>query len=189
MSAMSEAELLHSLRQGEGAALEALYDRYAALVYSLALQITREPSLAQEVVQDVFTKVWVAPELYHSERGRFSSWLLTITRNLSIDALRKRARKNRFSVMPPQMLYEALYELPDYTGSLEQRELAVVIQKCLNTLKPEQQSILQLTYWEGHALSEVAEMLNLPLGTVKSRLHSALKTLRIQMRAWKEERQ
>ncbi|MFC4768669.1 RNA polymerase sigma factor [Effusibacillus consociatus] len=189
MSIKSEGELLHSLKLGDGNALEELYDRYASLVYSLSLQITKDPPLAQEVVQDVFTKIWVAPELYDARRGRFSSWLLTITRNLAIDALRKRSRKTRFSVLPPLMLYETLHDTVDYASGLERQELADTVRLGLDTLKPEQQTILKMTYWEGHSLSEVADILNLPIGTVKSRLHAALKTLRTLMQSWKEERQ
>jgi RNA polymerase sigma-70 factor (ECF subfamily) len=188
MTTLSDAELLISVKEGDGSALEKLYDRYAALVHSLALQITREPALAQEIVQDVFTKIWVSPNLYDPERGRFSSWLLTVTRNIAIDALRKRERKDRLSILPPLMIYETMHESPDFSEGMEQRELAAVVQKGMQILKPEQQTILQLTYWEGFSLSEVARKLGLPPGTVKSRLHSALKHLRDYLETWKEGR-
>ncbi|WP_018130294.1 RNA polymerase sigma factor [Effusibacillus pohliae] len=188
MSTITDAELLQRLQQKDGTALEELYERYASLTYSLALQITKEPALAQEVVQDTFTKIWVAPELYSVERGRFSSWLLTVTRNLAIDALRQRARKNRFSVVPPLQQDDALHASHDVSGAVAQKELAAAVRASLHRLKPEQLAILQLAYWEGYALSEVAERLRLPLGTVKSRLHAALKTLRKHLQEWEEER-
>lgn len=186
MATLSDAELLISVNEGDGHALEELYDRYAALTYSMALQITRETALAQEIVQDVFTKIWVSPSLYDSKRGRFSSWLLTVTRNIAIDALRKRQRKDRYSILPALMIYDSIHELPDFSEGLEQQELASVVHKGMQILKTEQQTILQLAYWEGYSLSEVALKLGLPPGTVKSRLHSALKQLREYLQAWKE---
>lgn len=188
MSVMSEEEILHRLQQGDGNALEALYNRYASLVYTLALQITKETPLAQEVVQDVFTKVWVSPNLYDPARGRFSSWLLTITRNIAIDALRKRARKSRFSIVPPLELQQVFHHTPVFAEGLVRKETASAVRSALDSLLPEHQVILKLSYWEGHSLSEVAGILNLPLGTVKSRLHAALKILRKQMLAWEEDR-
>lgn len=189
MAIPSDTELLHNIRQGDGDAFEAVYDRYGPLIYSLALQITNDQALAEEIVQDTFTKVWVSPELYNPERGRFSSWLLTMTRNIAIDALRKRMRKNRFSLLPPLMMQDADPVSSDALDEIERKELALVLRQGIHKLKPEQQELLQLTYWGGHSLSEVAQLQNVPLGTVKSRLHSALKALKRHLQhSWKGDR-
>lgn len=188
MTIPSDTELLQQIQLGDGDAFEAVYDRYGPLVYSLALQITKEQALAEEIVQDTFTKVWVSPGLYNPDRGRFSSWLLTMTRNIAIDALRKRSRKNRFSIVPPLMLNDLATASSNTHEEIEQKELAYVLRQGIGKLKPEQQELLQLTYWGGHTLSEVADMQNLPLGTVKSRLHSTLKALKRHLHPiWKGE--
>lgn len=192
MTTRSDLELLDSIRTGDGKALGELYERYVSNAYSLALKITRDKSLAQEVIQDVFTKVWVSPQLYQPERGRFSSWLLTITRNTAIDALRKQSRNSRFSVVPPLILHELTHETPNLLSRLEHEEIASTLNNSMSELKSEQLELLQLTYWQGYTLSEVATMKNLPIGTVKSRLHSTLKMLRGQLQSvfqfGKEER-
>lgn len=183
----TDHDLLHQIRAGDRIALEVLYDTYSALVYSIAHQITTDIHLAQEITQDVFTKVWSHPEIYEPERGRFSSWLLTMTRNMAIDEIRKRARKSRFSLLPPLALQEISGAAYDTLSHLEHEEMAEVLKMHMSQLKKEHQDLLQLAYFKGQTLSEVATQQNLPIGTVKSRLHQALKTLKKHMAEWKEE--
>lgn len=189
MAIPSDAELLQNIQQGDRDAFEAVYDRYGPLIYSLALQITRDQALSEEIVQDTFTKIWISSHLYNPERGRLSSWLLTMARNIAIDVLRKRVRNNRLSLLPPLMLHDLASVAPDSLAEIEHRELARALKQEIGKLNPEQQELLRLTYWGGYTLAEVAHMQNVPLGTVKSRLHSALKALKRHLHpAWKEDR-
>ncbi|UOF89516.1 sigma-70 family RNA polymerase sigma factor [Fodinisporobacter ferrooxydans] len=181
MTNLSDLELLNAMERGDGTALEELYERYVSITYSFALRITEDPSLSQEIVQDIFMKIWTSPRLYHPERGKFSSWLLALTRNASIDGLRKKARQNRFALTPSIDLHALPDENQNFLGNLEQEELREAIQTSLRTLKQEQIELLQLIYWQGNTLSEIAQQKDLPLGTVKSRLHTILKTLKSKL--------
>lgn len=187
MTNKTDQELLHFIQLGNSNAYEVLYERYVSLVFSLTLQIVSDQALAQEIVQDAFVKVWTHPESYQPNRGRFSSWLLTLTRNTAIDALRKKNRQQRFSLTPPLILNDMVSENLNLSSQLEQNEFSQAIQNSLSHLNPEQYELLDLTYWKGYTLSEVAELKQLPLGTIKSRLHASLKILRRTLQLGKED--
>src|SRR6266508_6022869 len=91
-ASMANTELLRSVASGKSEALEALYDRYVGACYGLALRIVADPYVAEDVVQDIFLKLWATPLSYAPERGDFSSWLLALVRNRSIDHLRQQKR-------------------------------------------------------------------------------------------------
>ena len=181
---LSETDLLRLVVQQDQEALMLLYERYGALVYSLCLRVLRQPGLAEEVTQDVFQKLWRQPGRWDPSLGQFSSWLLTISRNAAIDRLRREGRQS-----PPT--WDAGDDgAPEGSGGahLYAAQQAnwldgQLLRKLLLRLPPEQRQLIELAFFEGYTHSELADLLHLPLGTVKTRLRMGMQKLR-QM--WEE---
>jgi RNA polymerase sigma-70 factor (ECF subfamily) len=174
MTSPSDVELIARLAQRDQAALTALYERYANLVYSLALRVVQDGRLAEEVTQDVFMEVWNRPERWDVQKGRFSSWLLTVTRYTAIDRLR--GERGRTEEMPYE---DTLSHHPD-DDPLSAWAEAESLRPLLARLPPEQRYIIDLAFFQGLTHSQIAEKTGLPLGTVKTRLRTALTRLREQ---------
>lgn len=169
-----DAVLLQRVANGDEAALLLLHKRYVNLVYSMALHILRDPSLAEEVTQDVFLKLWQKSERYDSRRGRFATWLLSVTRFAAIDRLRYEGRRFAPSSEPPgseEMNSGDWRQQADWEQGQQLRML-------LWELPPDQRELIELAYFGGMTHRDLAEYLHLPLGTVKSRLRLGLQRLR-----------
>jgi RNA polymerase sigma-70 factor (ECF subfamily) len=187
MTNRTEGELLRSVRDKNRDALEQLYDRHARLVYSFAMRISSDESLAREIVQLVFARLWTTKAEYDSSRGDFASWLLTITRNIAIDVLR-RERRHR-SMVAIEGLHEQLEDAGSDSpeGNVIRSDQQSAINSAAKRLSRPQQQLINLMYWKGYTLHEIAEMGGEPVGTVKNRLHQALKTLRRHLQGLREE--
>ncbi len=174
--AQQDRELVAQIRRRDQQALMALYRRYGALVYSLALRVVRIPVAAEEVTQDVFLKVWQQPERWDPAGGQFSSWLLTITRNAAIDRLRKEQRHAAVQVEASDELWATAgsNSVTDDPRWYDGQELA----RLVGRLPPEQRQLIELAFFAGMTHSELAERLGLPLGTIKTRLRTGLLRLR-----------
>jgi RNA polymerase sigma-70 factor (ECF subfamily) len=184
--AATETELLRKIAQRDQGALMALYHQYGGLVYSLCLRVLRQPASAEEVTQDVFLKLWRQPERWNPSLGQFSSWLLTIARNAAIDRLRREDRQ-----APVQWQTEFTGEFdaaldaahaPAQTASFAAEHAnwldGQVLRRLLQGLPVEQRELIELAFFEGYTHSELAELLQLPLGTVKTRLRMGMQKLR-----------
>jgi RNA polymerase sigma-70 factor, ECF subfamily len=179
MQNLSEAELMLLIKAKHRPALEELYDRYIKLVYSYVIKSTKDQDKARVIVQSVFTRVWTSESGYNPEKGLFVNWLLTITRNITIDHHRKE-KKDHTLVSIDQ---EQLEQIPGNQSSnpaevLSRKLVREQIQKAYQYLSKNQIELIQWIYWEGYTLSEIAEMKKEPIGTIKSRLHQTLKVLR-----------
>jgi RNA polymerase sigma-70 factor (ECF subfamily) len=170
--------LLQRTAAGDSDALLALHKRYANLVYSMAWRVLQDVGMAEEVTQDVFMKLWRREQRYDPNRGRFSAWLLSVTRFAAIDRLRQEGRR------PSAVdLYD---ESADHQTALESLlatdheswERGQHLRLLLIQLPPEQRQVVELAYFGGLTHSELAEQLGLPLGTVKGRLRLGLERLR-----------
>jgi RNA polymerase sigma-70 factor (ECF subfamily) len=172
--ARTDEELVASLKKGRGeASLRALYGQHADALYGFALARLGDTGLAEELVQDVFTRIWRHADDFNPARGSFRTWMYGIARNAVIDVERRRA------VRPP--LADAS-EGEDPSG--EPIELAILrwqIRSSLDRLSPEHREIIRLVRLQGLTLVEAAERTRLPLGTVKSRLSYALRALRLAL--------
>lgn len=184
-SDVDDAVLLQRIAQGDKEAFMELYHRYVNLVYSMALRVVRDEQTAEEVTQDVFMKIWQKGTLYDARRGRFSSWLLSVTRFTAIDRLRYEKRRPAANevvqeALPPQ----GLRRLSAKHALWEQgQQLRMLIEQ----LPPEQREVVELAYFGGLTHRELAAHLNLPLGTVKSRLRLGLNKLRTMWFGEEEE--
>ncbi len=158
-----------------------LYDRYASQVFGLARRILKNDGDAEEIVQDVFAQAWRTARSFESSRGSLIGWLLVITRTRSIDRLRARASRPDTMAEP----YAAALQAPGMTAvdQVLSAEQATRIQQALVALPEGQRRVLELAYYEGLTQSEIAARLAEPLGTVKTRMRTALMTLRQRLRA------
>lgn len=180
--AIPEADeaLVASVRGGDEDALAALYDRYAASIYSLALRITGDRLTAQEVTQDTFVRLWKHAAMFDRERGAFGAWLFAIARRRALDVLRSRQRQAKVAdgtfISDGGTLPE-----PAQADATEQIVLAQVIGQAVATLPLAQRQTIELAYFGGLTQQQIATQTGEPLGTVKSRMRTAMETLRTRL--------
>ena len=175
-STQDDAILLTLVQQGDESAMASLYDRYAKVVYSVALRVLRDPASAEDVLQEIFLQIWRNPGGFVATRGTLGGWLSVVSRNRSIDALRRK----RPSEQIDEMTLPSAYDLADEAVRNGMIEKARVV---IHALPTEQRKTLELAFFEGLTHSEIAEMTGDPLGTVKTRIRSALLTLRKALKA------
>jgi len=171
--------LIRHIAQAQVEAFGQLYDRYSRLVFSVAFAIVGDRATAEEITLDVFTRVWQRAGQYRADRAKVSTWLTHITRHHAIDVLRRRAaRPEQYSVsweeMPPGAQVSA--NSPDEAIEITmQRER---VRAAIAQLPQDQKTALALAYFKGYTHSQIAKALELPLGTVKTRIRSAVQKLR-----------
>lgn len=179
VSATDEA-LVAAVARGDETALGTLYDRYAASIYSLALRITGDRLTAQEVAQDTFLRLWKYAKDFDRERGAFGAWLFAIARRRSLDVLRSRQRQAKIAdgtfISDGGTLPE-----PSQSDTSEQIVLAHVISQAVATLPLAQRQAIELAYFGGLTQQQIATQMGEPLGTVKSRMRTAMETLRTRL--------
>lgn len=165
--------LLQRITDGDETALAVLFSEYGAKVYGMAYTVLKNTHLAQEVAQDTFMQVWKNPAGWNPTKGQFSSWLLTVTRYSAIDRLRREVRRTGQDVE----LHEEIV-IDENDDSLIQRLESNHLMTLLPHLPEEQRRVIDLAYFQGMKHSEIAEFLNSPLGTVKTRLRLGLHKLK-----------
>ncbi len=170
-SEQDDAVLLALVQRGNEPAMAALFDRYSKVVYSVALRVLRDPAAAEDILQEIFMQVWRSPESFIATRGSLGGWLAVVSRNRSIDALRRRRPTDSME----DVVIASPYNLAD------EAERNVMIEKArevIHLLPLEQRKTLEMAFFDGLTHSEIAEMTGDPLGTVKTRIRSALLSLR-----------
>jgi RNA polymerase sigma-70 factor (ECF subfamily) len=178
---LADEELMVLVQDGDSVALEVLFDRHGGPAYSLAHRIMGERQAAEDVSQEAFLSVWRTSASYDAARGSVRSWLLQIVRNRAIDALR------RSSVRGGRMDYDddgllAAQEAPELTDAEASRhERAEHVRGALRDLPRDQAQVLGLAYYAGFTHSEIADMLGMPLGTVKGRMRLGLQKIRANL--------
>jgi RNA polymerase sigma-70 factor, ECF subfamily len=169
--------LIRRIAQGDQQALAPLYDETSRLVYALTLRILQDCSLAEEATMDVYLQIWRQAKSYSLARGNPSAWLLKMARSRAIDLLRRKARKKRL-----EESLEAACSIVASTNDPEQASLLGEEQRrareALAQLDPEQREVIEIAYFAGLSHSEIAELLGLPLGTIKTRIRSGMMKLR-----------
>lgn len=174
----SDDELLGAMAQREQQALAELYDRYATVLYTLALKIVGNASTAQDVVQEAFLTAWRKAALYSQKRGNVRTWLIVLCRNLAIDHYRAKMRLASRRV-EMESVGEILIEHDQSPAEAAvAREDGRLLQQALEQLPREQRDVIELAYFRGLSQSEIAEETNTPLGTVKTRTRQAMMKLR-----------
>lgn len=170
-----ETALLARIGQRDERAIEALYERYSGPLYSLAYQVTRADRFAQDVVQEVFVAVWKDAGRFDPARGSLSSWLFALARHKAIDLVRKEANVRRHTA-DVDLVFEESDDDVDQEAWLRLRRDAV--RAAITSLPEAQRTALELAFFGGLTHVEVAETLDIPLGTAKTRIRTALLKLR-----------
>ena len=179
-STLDDKTLIRHISHAQPDALNELYNRYHRLVFSLALNAISDRAAAEEITLDIFTNVWKKADTYRPDRAKVSTWLSSMTRYRTIDRLRRRnARLDYGSISWAEVGEESM---PHASSHPEQAaELALQqerVRRAVAQLPPEQRQVLALAYFGGYSQSQIAKTLNQPLGTVKTRIRSAMKKLR-----------
>ncbi len=180
---MTDQQLVRQVAGRDPRALEQLYDRYSRPVYSLLLRMTHEPAAAEDLLQEVFLRLWRYAPGYDAARGSFSNWILTVARNLVLDQMRSKAEKQRRREQMVDMLPAGDSVLPRSEERIDQRRQLERVRAVISGLPAGQQQALKLAYFGGLSQSEIAETMNEPLGTVKTWVRSALLRLREELEA------
>jgi RNA polymerase sigma-70 factor, ECF subfamily len=175
-SGQDDAALLMLVQRGDDHAMASLFDRYSKVVYSVALRVLRDPAAAEDVLQEVFMQIWRNPDSFVATRGSLGGWLAVVARNRSIDTLRRKRPTERVD----DMALASNYNLADEAerNSMMEKACSVILM-----LPVEQRKTLEMAFFDGLTHSEIAEMTGDPLGTVKTRIRSALSMLRKEFTA------
>jgi len=161
---------------GHVRAVAELYGRYGQLAYSVALRVLGEPGRAEDVVQDAFLKLWHSADRFDARRGSLRSWVVTAVRNRSIDYLRGRSaheRREREIPLDAQARGEGSDPWSEVVTAMERQ----VVREALTCLPPEQRQAVELAYFAGYSHREIAEMICVPVSTVKGRMRLALEKM------------
>ena len=168
----SENELVALLKQRDQSAFGYLYDHYSGSLFSVIATIVPDRELASDVLQEVFIKIWKQISTYDSTKGRLFTWMLNVARNASIDTVRS---KNFQQNQQNRELTESVH---DAGGSTHTDTDKIGLRKIVHKLKADYRILIELSYFEGYTQDEISKMLSIPLGTVKTRLRSALVQLK-----------
>lgn len=163
--------MLQRVEQHDQKAMAQIFDRYSGMVYSIALRVLSDSAQAEDVMQDVFFQVWQNPRAYAWERGSLGAWLAVVVRNRSIDVIRRR--------MPSEPLEEVtLAAGTDIASEVERQAIMTRVRGILKDMPRDQRESLELAFFKGLTHAEIAKQKGEPLGTVKTRIRSALISLR-----------
>ena len=168
----TEQEFLQALQSHQEQAFSYLYDHYSKALFNIILQIIPQQHLAEDVLHEVFLKIWQNIISYDDTKGRLCTWMLNIARNQAIDRTRSKDFNNRSKTT------ELSENVPSNKQTTEAKIDDVGLQKTLNSLPEESRRLLELAYYQGYTQDEISKMLNIPLGTVKTRLRSTIIQLR-----------
>lgn len=170
----SEEELVALLQNKDQQAFAYLYDNYSAALNGVIYRLVEDRELAEDILQEAFVKVWNNFASYDTTKGRLFTWMLNITRNLTIDTLRSKGYKKQAKISSDE---NSVSNFTD-DNRMAERFDALGLRKQLVNLKPEQRSIIDLAYFNGYTQDEISKELGVPLGTVKTRMRSAIIELR-----------
>jgi len=166
--------LITELQKGSEKAFSRIYELYSKAIFGVLHGIVNDEYLAEELLQDVFVKIWNNASSYSKEKGRFFTWILNIARNTAIDALRSKAFKNSQRNLSTDNFVDIIAS----TDSLNRKTDAIGIKKFIDLLKPTCVKIIDLLYFKGYTQVDAAESLEMPLGTLKTRNRNCINELR-----------
>lgn len=170
----SEEELVQLLQGQDQQAFSYLYDNYAAALNGIIFRMVEDRELAEDILQEAFVKIWNNFSSYDTGKGRLFTWMLNITRNLTIDTLRSKGYKKQSKISGDE---NSVSNLTNDNRTAERFD-AMGVRKQLANLKPEQRSIIDLAYFNGYTQDEISKEMGIPLGTVKTRMRAAIIELR-----------
>lgn len=170
---IEESDLVHLLKSSDKHGFEYLYSNYSAALYGVVSRIVKDQNIADELLQDAFVKIYQKVGTYDASKGKLFTWMLNLTRNLSIDKLRSKEMSQQ---RKSDAVGDSVYKLDRESNSMPTDHIGV--KELLEQLDDNQKQVMQLVYFDGYTQAEAAEELELPLGTVKTRVRSALQHFR-----------
>jgi RNA polymerase sigma-70 factor (ECF subfamily) len=177
---LADEELMELVRAGDARAFEVIFDRHSGAAFSLAYRMCGRQAMAEDVVQEAFVSLWRSGARYDATRGSVRTWVLSVVRNRTIDAFRRENAKGSRDVAE-----EGIAErmpAPELTDTeVERRDEARQVRKALVELPPDQRQVIELAYFAGFTHSQIADMLELPSGTVKGRMRLGLTKMRLAL--------
>jgi RNA polymerase sigma-70 factor, ECF subfamily len=177
---LADEELMQLVYRGNAAAFEVIYDRHADAAFSLALRMCRQRALAEDVVQEAFLSLWRSGARYDRARGSVRTWTLGIVHNRAIDAIRRRAVRDR-GVVSDEGIEERIPARERTELEFARRDEAREIREALGQLPEEQSRVIELAYFGGLTHVEIATMLDIPIGTIKGRMRLGLTKMRMAL--------
>lgn len=168
---LNDQQLMQQIRARQSDALARVYDLYATVVYSVAMRVLRDPAAAEDVMQEVFLKLWQQPDSFADHRGSLCGWLAVVTRNRAIDRIRG---GKRFENVDDLQLSNNI----DLGAEAEREIMLDKVRMVMQTMPPDQRQAVELAFFEGCTHTEIAQQTGQPLGTVKTRIRSALIAIR-----------
>jgi RNA polymerase sigma-70 factor (ECF subfamily) len=184
LSEARDRDFVERVRLGDEDAFRALFARYAAIAQALALRIVRRPHLAEEIVQEVFLRVWTDPSAYDGARGSVRAWLMGMVHHRAVDLVRREETHRRVAQRSAGVT--ATVEADPAEQVSVDVDLAgerAAVRAALDALPPEQRRVIELMYYEGRSQTQISEETGLPLGTVKSRTLLGMRRLRSSLGA------
>ena len=180
LTTKNEADLARRLRARDPKAMGELYDRYGRLVYSLIFRVVRNTAAAEDLTQETFLRIWNRAQAFDADRGSLGAWIVTVARNRAIDHVR--SADGRHAARTVDLVHA---EHPANFAGFEDGALTLDrarrLKDAFEKLTPSQKTVIELAYYEGLSQTEMAERMQQPLGTVKTWVRAALKTLRDQL--------
>ncbi len=171
---MQQDGLILELQNGNHKAFERIYQLYSESVYGIIYSILKDEAIAEEILQDVFMKIWNNASSYNSNKGRFFTWILNIARNASIDHIRSKSHKNSQKNLTADNFVNILESNSNFSAKAD----AIGIKKYIDILKPDCKKLIDLLFFKGFTQKDAAEELDMPLGTVKTRNRACINKLR-----------
>ena len=169
----TEKEIVAYLEKGDRRAIDIAYKNYGRALYGIILRVVKSGEVAEEILQDVFVKIWINAESYNRSKGRLFTWMSNIARNASIDSIRTaRSKREQKTTSIDNPVYENI------GGNEEMNVKDFALQKVINSLDEKHRILIDYTYFQGYSQREIEKELGIPLGTVKSRLRLAINQLR-----------
>ncbi len=179
-----DISLLDKISERDLSALSELYDRHSTLLYSILIRILKEKEEAGDILKELFVSIWERTELYDSHLGNPSAWLCRVARNRAVE----RIRSKNFRALSQESAIENFHEMfvadgatnPEYLAGLSRQQEEILI--ALTSLSKGQKELIEFAYFRGFTQAELAEHFKLPLGTIKSRIRTAMSILRQKLR-------
>ncbi|MCR8633245.1 RNA polymerase sigma factor [Paenibacillus radicis (ex Xue et al. 2023)] len=179
---LSDQKLMALITERDEEALKKLYDRYERPVYVFAYRMVADAMMAEEIMQELFLIIWTAPERFDGNQGKLTSWIFTLTRNISIDLLRKKRSRTPEKIAESEVLQYVADERVNTEVEVESKWVGEQVKTAVDGLNKDQKQVVEWIYYQGYTQHEVVERHSIPLGTVKSRVRLAMKQLQQRLR-------
>ncbi len=170
----SEEQLIVLLRDKNENGFHHLYDNYSGALYGVILRIVHSKEYTEEIIQDVFVKIWHSIAQYDASKGRFYTWIINIARNTAIDYLKSKGFQNE---LKNQSLPDFVYNSKELSENDDESDF-IGLKNVLKNLETDKQELIELAYYQGYTQNEISEKLKIPLGTVKTKMRNALMKLK-----------